>query len=345
MDVKYSFVVPIYNVERYLEKCIDSILKQTLNSYEIIIIDDGSPDSSGEIADRYQKVYPQKILTVHQENRGLGGARNTGIGYAHGKYIVFVDSDDFVVPNMLEIAEKYFSKYNDDILCFDWQACAEKDNLTPELTDFLDMHKVVSLKNYIYMQPSACRKIYKACLFNNIELRFPEQLYYEDLALSASFVVNKPQIGVIKEKLYYYVQHRGSIMQSKDKNKMLEIISAFDYLTDFFKRNSIFEEYRRELEWLAIQHVLLYSTIRIFLIDYDEELARKLREYVQINFPEYRSNVYIDGSEVEVDIEELRVLLNGEYKRFDRMYCKKLRVEKKLKDLIRLVLQKCGIDI
>ena len=126
MEVKYSFIVPVYNVEKYISKCIDSLLAQTYRLFEIIIVDDGSPDASGNIADSYQSKYPGIVKVIHQKNTGQGGARNHGIELAQGEYILFVDGDDFVVPNMLEIVDTYTGKYNNDLLFFQWETIEEK---------------------------------------------------------------------------------------------------------------------------------------------------------------------------------------------------------------------------
>ena len=126
MEVKYSFIVPVYNVEKYISKCIDSLLAQTYRLFEIVIVDDGSPDASGNIADSYQSKYPGIVKVIHQKNTGQGGARNHGIDLAQGEYILFVDGDDFVVPNMLEIIDTYTGKYNNDLLFFQWETIEEK---------------------------------------------------------------------------------------------------------------------------------------------------------------------------------------------------------------------------
>lgn len=120
MRMKYSFIVPIYNVENYLKKCIDSLLAQTYGSFEIILVDDGSTDSSGAIADEYAEKYSEIIQVIHQVNTGQGGARNTGITVASGDYLLMVDSDDYVSENMLEILDGYLEKYNCDILIFNY---------------------------------------------------------------------------------------------------------------------------------------------------------------------------------------------------------------------------------
>lgn len=114
--IKYSFIVPVYNVERYLKRCLDSIIAQTYHDYEAILIDDGSTDSSGQLVDEYALIYPDKMRVIHQKNAGLGGARNTGIEAAKGEYLIMVDSDDYISERMLETVDRYLIQYHNDIL-------------------------------------------------------------------------------------------------------------------------------------------------------------------------------------------------------------------------------------
>ena len=243
MDIKYSFVVPVYNVAAFMPMCIDSILNQTYKKFEVIIVDDGSPDACGQIADEYQKKYPSTVRSIHQNNTGQGGARNHGVEVAKGEFILFVDGDDFVAPNMLEIIERYKSIHDDDILFFEWKTIRERGLPKPETSEYIGYYATLSLAEYVWQQPSPWRKVYKASLFKNRQLRFPERIYYEDLALAPCFVLEVKSIGVIKEQLYYYVQRRNSTMRSKDISRMLDIIPAFDFIVDFFVRNGIFDTY------------------------------------------------------------------------------------------------------
>lgn len=127
MQIKYSFIIPVYGVEKYIRQCVDSILAQTYRSFEIIIVDDESSDNCGRIADEYAEKYPQFVRAFHQKNTGAGGARNRGISVAKGEFILFVDGDDYIVSNMLEIIEKYKENHDDDLLLFSYKAVRDKD--------------------------------------------------------------------------------------------------------------------------------------------------------------------------------------------------------------------------
>ena len=126
MKDKISIIIPAYNVEEYLEKCLESIISQNFDKVEIIIVDDGSTDKSLQIAKEYQKKYPEKTRVISQENKGQGGARNTGIKNATGKYLLFVDSDDTIKSGMLETLYAEMEKSNADIVLFGFEYVDEK---------------------------------------------------------------------------------------------------------------------------------------------------------------------------------------------------------------------------
>lgn len=340
MRVKYSFIVPVYNVEKYLSKCIDSLLAQTYKLFEIIIVDDGTPDSSGKIADQYQKKYPDKVKTVHQDNTGQGGARNHGLEIAQGEYILFVDGDDFVSSNMLEIIDKYTVEHDDDLLFFQWESIDERQIGNTSDALYIGEYEKMPLSDYVYQQPSPWRKVYKASIFRNKKLRFPSKIFYEDLSLAPCLVAEVEKIGVIREKLYYYVQHKNSTMHSKNVSRLLEIMPAFDFVIQFFKENELFEQYYKEIEWLAIQHILYYSCCRISYIEYNRFAAQQLIDYMNRHFPGYKTNPYIDTFNEYVKEEEIDVLLKDGYDLFDKQFFAKKRRMNRIKDIVKKMLRR-----
>ena len=239
---------------------------------------------------------------------------------------------------MLEIIEKYKQEHDDDILLFNWELVKERKCNVPDRTEFSGFYNKMALSEYIFEQPSPCRKVYKASLFHNKQLKFPEKIYYEDLALAPCFVLDVNNIGVIYEKLYFYVQHQNSTMHSKDVNRILDIIPAFDYIICFFKENQIFDMYHAELEWLAIQHVLYYSTVRISYIEYNSVAVFKLFNYMREVFPEYKKNPYLGTENKFVNYEELEVLMKDDYDSFDSRFYRKRRMKKRIKDFMRSIL-------
>lgn len=341
LEVKYSFVVPVYNVEKYIKYCINSLIGQTYTSFEIIIVDDGSTDKSGQIADEYQKKYPTIISVVHQNNTGQGGARNHGVELARGKYILFVDSDDYVSAQMLEIIDEYLKENDDDILFFEWTSVKENKIGWQENVEFLNLHHAMSKADYVYQQPSPWRKVYKSSLFKNKDLRFPQKIYYEDFALAPCFVLDAKTIGVIEEKLYYYVQRVNSTMHSRNIVRILDIIPAFNIIMVFFEKNELVEKYYKELEWLAVQHVLYYSTCRISTIGYFPNEVKVLFDFIEKWFPNYKENPYIELESSYINLDELRALINGGYKKFDKKYYFWFRKNKWIRYHVKKILGMC----
>lgn len=334
MQIKYSFIIPVYDVEAYLRHCVDSILAQTYRSFEIIIIDDEAMDDSGKIAEEYAERFPEFVRVIHQKNSGSGGARNHGISVARGEYILFVDGDDFVVPNMLEIIEKYRENHEFDLLLFSHIRLRDKNIKKEEPCAFLDDYQDLSLKEYVCQQPAVWKKVYRASLFEHEDLRFITKIFYQDLAISPEFAMYAKNVGIIKEPLYYYVLRRGSAMHCKKTDRFFEIFKSFDYVMSCFRNQNMVDEYYAELEWLAIQHVLYFSTFRVLRVGYDPDAISKFANYVKEMFPNYRENKYIECDHDEVDKGALKLLLNDEFLALDKKYCRKKRNVQKIKDLI-----------
>ena len=146
-------------MEKYLNKCIDSLLAQTYKDFEIILVDDGSTDSSGRIADTYKQRYSEVMIVVHQINMGLGGARNTGISLARGEYLLMVDSDDYVSENMLQTIDGYLAQFNNDILCFDYIVEEDGSQRAQQLYGTKVSYTPITSRQFILGAPSACNKV------------------------------------------------------------------------------------------------------------------------------------------------------------------------------------------
>lgn len=293
--MKYSFIVPIYNVEKYLTRCMESLLAQTNRDFEIILIDDGSTDSSGYIADRYGKEYPEIFRVVHQENKGLGGARNTGIELAGGNYLLMVDSDDYVSPKLLECVDKYLENNEDDILIFNFIIEEENGKQEVQLLRPSSGYRHISAKEFIMETPAAWNKIYKAKLFKETDLRYPERIYYEDIALTPCLALYTDKIGVIDDALYYYIQRHSSIIHTKNTSRIMEIRDAVKCTIDYYKKNNKFDMFRPELEYLTVIHVLCLGVQRVLGSEYDAIKLKKLLDFVMDIFPDYKENIYVQS--------------------------------------------------
>lgn len=216
-----SVIVPIYNVEQYLQRCVDSIIKQTYTNLEIILVDDESPDHCGEICDYYAHK-DGRIKVIHQKNKGLSGARNAGIEIAKGRYIAFVDSDDYIEPNMYEVLYNDIKKYNAGLsICnryyeFEDGRRVERYRQNGETNVYSGKEAIIEMNNYSSFDMSAWDKLYKRELFEKI--RFPEGKLSEDFFVMYKLLDMAQIVTFNPTHLYIYVQRNNSISRNKKIN-------------------------------------------------------------------------------------------------------------------------------
>ena len=201
-----SIIVPIYNTEKYLPKCLDSIINQTYKNIEILLVNDGSPDNSDKIMKEYEQ-NDNRIKCLYKKNGGLSDARNYGLRFATGKYVCFVDSDDWISEFYVEkLVEKITSDKSDIAVCeFDRVYNSKKTKNTVNEYD-LDGFKV----------PAAWNKIYLKSVIDKYRLKFPVGKWYEDLTMSSMYIMTCKKKSIVKESLYFYRQNDNSIMHTFD---------------------------------------------------------------------------------------------------------------------------------
>ena len=313
--MKYSIIVPVYNVEQFLATCIESILHQNFIDYEIIAVNDGSTDGSKEILEDYLKK-TERLKVIHQRNKGLGGARNTGIQAATGDYLVLLDSDDYLETNALGTLATYLNKYNLDILAFDCNKVDMEGNIieTISVIDYKEKYTTLTQKEFLIFEPTACTKVYKRTLFTKNKIRFPERLWYEDLATVFRLVPYAKRIGYLKESCYNYVQQPNSITHSVNTERMMEIIDSLNLEVDFYKDKGLFEEYYAELEWNCALHVLYYSAYRFLTCGYNKKQMLSLYKYSKMIFPDIEKNKYVLQKKESKNLMEL--VINKQFFRF-----------------------------
>lgn len=233
--INVSVIVPVYNVQGYLEKCLDSLLAQTVENMEIIIVNDGSTDGSQNIIDGYQKRYPDKIKGFIKENGGLGDARNYGLRYAKGQYVAFIDSDDWVSPEMMQRMYKKGVETNSAIVLCDIYGVDDQTKNTvieraPYTQEGILERKQAVLLSTRPVAVSACTKIFKREIFNRFQ--FPTG-WYEDLAVMTTIFSYTERIYYLREPHYYYRWNRaGSIQSQKSSPKTLEILNSQQKILD-----------------------------------------------------------------------------------------------------------------
>lgn len=245
MEALISIIVPIYNVEKYLKRCINSIRSQTYQKLEIILVDDGSPDNCGKICDDYA-LLDERIKVLHKKNGGLSDARNAGLNIAIGDYIGFVDSDDYINSQMYEILYKNISETESDIsVCrFDWvnietSGLSQRKN---NVTIFDKYESLGRLFTYSCLDLTLTwNKLYKRSLFNDI--RFPKGKIREDEFTTYKLLYLSQNVVLTEKSLYYYMQTPNSIMRSGKIQKELYYAEAFEERILFFKEKGLHDFY------------------------------------------------------------------------------------------------------
>lgn len=291
-----SIIIPTYNVEGYIGICLESIMKQTMQDFEIIIIDDGSKDKSHEVALEYQEKYPDKIRAYKQENTGQGGARNKGITLAEGEYILFVDSDDTVETTLVEKTYQLAKETDADMVLFDAYVTDEAGKLLTIMKGCNIDAKEISVEKYpkvLLEYPCPWNKLYRRSIFENPDMRFPTGMWYEDLVGACIFLSNAGKIEVLAEPLYYYMQRSTSVMHSRANEKNLEIMKAMELIIEYFQKKGIYEQYYSVLESLGIYHVLIAAAGRCVRADKNSKMAKQMMDYMNERFPQWPENEYI----------------------------------------------------
>ena len=244
-----SVVVPIYRVEPYLYRCVDSILAQTLTDFDLILVDDGSPDRCGAICDEYAKK-DARVHVIHQKNGGLSAARNAGIdwAFAHSdsQWLSFIDSDDWVHPQYLKWLYQTCIEYDTETSVCGYERTGVEH--IEELSDFrVKVYRPEDLWVTQYGETViACGKLWKKTLFSQI--RFPLAKQAEDLFITPQIVFVQEQIAFIHEKLYYYYQNTASIMNAAWSLKKLTMIEAHEKQLAFFRENKFMKAYQCQKE-------------------------------------------------------------------------------------------------
>ena len=258
--IKVSIIVPVYNTEKYLKKCLDSLVNQTLEDIEILIVNDGSTDNSQKIINEYKEKYSQKIKFFEKQNGGLSDARNYAIPYVSGEYIGFVDSDDYIEFNMFEKMYNLANLENLDLVeCnFIWEYPNRiKKDFGINCSNIQDF--------FIYSRVMACNKLIKSSILKNNNITFPKGLRYEDIEFYYKLIPFIKKSGLVENTYYHYMQRENSIINTNDL-KTSDIFNILNNIIEFYKLNNLYSDYKSELEYLYIRFLLGSSFLRIIKI-------------------------------------------------------------------------------
>lgn len=296
---KVSVIVPIYNVEKYLEKCLETLVHQTLEEIEIILVNDGSKDESGKIAKKYQEKYPGKIIYLEKENGGLSDARNFGIPYAKGEYIAFLDSDDYVETFMYEEMYDIAKKENSDMVeCdFYWEypnKCKiDTGDIYHGQRDMLEKVRVV-----------AWNKLIKREILEQTRIKFPKGYRYEDVEFTYKLVPFLEKVSFLKKPCIHYIQRQGSISNSQNERNR-EIFDVLEHVIKYYKENNFYEQYKEQLEYVYTRYAFCSSLLRIVKIE-DKQIKKKLLketwDNVNNKFPHWKQNPILRRNKTAKDL-------------------------------------------
>ena len=292
---KLSIIVPVYGLEKFIDKCLNSLVKQSLKEIEIIVVNDGTKDNSQKIIDKYVKKYPDKIKSYIKENGGQGSARNYGLEKANGEYIGYVDSDDFVEKDMYKKLYNKAKENNYDIVvCGNYNVSEDYQN--KNIDTFINNYNT-DLENIFFGKMAVWNKIYKRDILIKNKLEFKEKVWYEDLAFTLKAIMNSNSFAFIDEPLYDYLIREGSTMNNSNVQRNLEILDAFNDILSYIQHNKK-EEYFSKIEFLAIDHIYISAIVRVLKAEADDKVKRetinKLIDYMNKKFPNYKNNKYIN---------------------------------------------------
>lgn len=240
--MKLSIIVPIYNVEKYIEKCILSLVNQDFSDYEIIVVNDGSPDESASIVNELKKKYPN-ILLFHKKNGGLSSARNFGLTKAKGEYVWFVDSDDWIESNIISLLYKHVKEFDLDCLWFDHNQINENNKIIYSSKDSNSKPSNTILNGDVFLRDIfqsscyVCMFWFKTNWLRTINFKFTEGILYEDLEIIPSTLLKARKIQYQPIIVYNYLVRKGSILNSYNPQRVSSYLIALNRNICLYKNN------------------------------------------------------------------------------------------------------------
>ena len=298
-DILVSVIIPAYNAEKYLGFCLDTVIAQTHKKLEIIVINDGSKDNTGKICDEYAEK-DSRVRVIHQENHGVAFTRNVGLDEATGEYIAFIDSDDYVKSNYIEVLLKTCTEN-----CSNITICKSTDTYKRELFDLPVSYNTRTYESMFLLQNisylDVCYEVVISMIFHKSvfdNLRFPVGLIYEDSYIYYDLIKNAGKITFIDTVLYYYYLSSNSIMRSDFSVKKYDILTSYEKKLEVLKRNNckqsyqiVSRDYLYTVSGMIGQTKYCDKITAEFKKDKIKELRKKYRELKRIN----KNNPYFKG--------------------------------------------------
>lgn len=275
---KISVIVPIYNAQKYLEKCLKSLEIQTFRDYEVVLVNDGSKDESEKIIQKFLK--NKKFIYFKKENGGVSSARNFGIEHATGDYITFVDADDTVTNDYLELLYNTCKEKKVDISIGAFERnYKEKTTFNPVYQENVEM--------FCFSAPWG--KLYKKSVIEEYQLEFPKKLWYEDLYFTTCALL-VGTYAVINKNIYHYYQNETSLVHTYD-DRIFDIYEIVKRIEEFAKDQQIYEMKKQAIEFINIYHILIGTVYRAsFHKDFSRSLIKEIYCKVKEKYPKWYNN-------------------------------------------------------
>lgn len=327
MSIKVSVIVPVYNTEQYLRKCLDSLVNQTLHDIEIIIINDGSSDNSEVIIQEYKEKYPDLIQSIIIENGGVSNARNIGIKQARGEYLAFCDSDDYIDLNMLEmmyqkaiikgsdiVVSGYYSELEDGT--YVRKGLGNENEFSMSLKDNPEMIR--------FTNAFSCSKLFSKKMIDDNELSFKNHKVFEDLLFFYSAMLVANRIEKVDEAFYHYIRRENGSVTGKMNEKFFDLFPVMDELKDFYHSHDQMglDEY---LTYIFLKHA--YIRFRMEVSPSTEPLKRKFikETYACLNHYDsnWKQNKYFENKNLFLQCSVEYWMLLPKVKRMIRLFTKK----------------------
>jgi glycosyltransferase involved in cell wall biosynthesis len=295
---KVSIIVPVYNIEKYIGKCLYSLVNQTLTDIQIVIVNDGSEDTSEDIIMNYREKYSDKITYIKKKNGGLSDARNVGMQYAIGEYIGCIDGDDYAEITMFEKMYAEAKKINADLVECDYYH-EYPNKLIPKVGEIYKIKDIL-----IKARVGAWNKIIKSEIIKKTGIQYPVGLRYEDVEYFYKMALYINKIGFVKEPLYYYVQRENSICHTQNE-KNRDIFKIFEDVLTYYKEKELYDQYKDQLEYIYLRELLGGAFFRIVKMP-DKNLRRCILQenWQKLNevFPFWKRNTILQSSTALKDI-------------------------------------------
>lgn len=293
---KISVVVPVYNTEEYLVKCLDSLALQTIDSIEVVVVDDGSTDSSPEIIEHYAQKYPDRIKAYRKENGGQATARNLGITKCTGEYIGFVDSDDFVEREMFQQMYEMAIAREADLVECNYRYVEERDGAYLPLKEYGHVREYKSQRD-MFINPlvSPWNKLIKAEILHGMETVFPEGLIYEDTAFFIKIIPKVKKTAFLDKAYVWHILRGTSTMNANRSKKVGNIFPVLEDIITYYKKMDWYQQYFKEVEYFCIKILLCSSLERVSQVKdrgLKKEFVKKTQDMIVEYFRDYRKNTY-----------------------------------------------------